>query len=120
MPTCDESITMKIEKESVLIPLLAVMVFTAASFAAIGDAAAQSGAANRDASRLRVLFLGNDGAGQSHDPVARINEIIPYLSQRGILITYTDDQTDIDPDRLAQFDVFMQYGNRGFRRPGSG
>lgn len=65
-------------------------------------------------SRLRVLFLGNDGENQSHDPVARINEVIPYLARQGILITYTDDQAELDPARLQRFDVLMQYGNRSF------
>jgi uncharacterized protein len=67
-----------------------------------------------DRSRLRVLFLGNDGAGTSHDPVARINEVIPFLSRQGILVTYTDDQDDLNSERLSRFDVLMLYGNRDF------
>jgi hypothetical protein len=65
-----------------------------------------------DGERVRVLFLGNDGAGSSHDPVARINEVIPFLSRQGILVTYTDNQEDLNPDRLRGFDVLMLYGNR--------
>lgn len=77
--------------------------------------AASSGGGEQD--RLRVLFLGNDGPGTSHDPVARINEIIPYLARQGILVTYTDDQEDLNPERLERFDVFMLYGNRNFLPP---
>ena len=78
------------------------------------DVGAPDAEARAERGRLRVLFLGNDGAGQSHDPVARINEIVPYLARQGILVTYTDDQTELNPERLGQFDVFMQYGNRNF------
>jgi putative membrane-bound dehydrogenase-like protein len=74
--------------------------------------AASSG--GEDRSRLRVLFLGNDGPGTSHDPVARINEVIPFLSRQGILVTYTDNQEDLNPARLGLFDVLMVYGNRNF------
>ena len=42
-------------------------------------------------SRLRVLFLGNDGENTSHDPVARINEVIPNLSRQGILTDCTGE-----------------------------
>jgi uncharacterized protein len=92
-------------------PCLALLFCTPLVHAQPG-ASADSSPANENRTRLRVLFLGNDGENQSHDPVARINEVIPYLSRRGILITYTDDQSDLNLARLQQFDVLMQYGNR--------
>jgi putative membrane-bound dehydrogenase-like protein len=93
---------------------VALIAYTGSQSSYAQPAAAARDSASRDAdrSRLHVLFLGNDGANQSHDPVARINELIPYLSRQGILVTYTDDQNELNLERLEHFDVLMQYGNR--------
>ena len=95
--------------------IFAVSCLALLCFASFENSRAQprTAFADGDRSRLRVLFLGNDGENQSHDPAARINEVIPYLSRQGILIAYTDDQTDLNLKRLQHFDVLMQYGNRG-------
>lgn len=63
---------------------------------------------------LHVLFLGDYGI---HQPAERIQEAIPYLAKEGIYVTYTDRQEDLNPERLANFDIFMFYGNRDYLPP---
>jgi uncharacterized protein len=63
---------------------------------------------------LEILFLGDD---EHHNPKARIQQVIPYLAERGIHIYYTDRQDDINLKNLKKYDGFMLYGNRSNLTP---
>jgi len=63
----------------------------------------------KEKEHLHVLFLGDKG---HHRPDLRIQQLIPYFASQGIRVTYTDRQEDINAGTLAQYDVFMIYGNR--------
>ena len=57
---------------------------------------------------IRVLFLGDKGP---HRPVERFELLQPALSSKGIELTYTDDMRDINPAKLAGYDVLAIYAN---------
>ncbi|MFO7845019.1 MAG: ThuA domain-containing protein [Balneolaceae bacterium] len=65
--------------------------------------------ADEDRSRLNILFLGDSG---HHRPDERVNDIIPYLSERGIHLHYTEQQEDLNLKNLNKYDALMIYGNR--------
>ncbi|MEX0639173.1 MAG: hypothetical protein WD094_01830, partial [Balneolaceae bacterium] len=65
--------------------------------------------AEQEANRLHVLFLGDGG---HHNPSGRVEQLIPYFAERGIQLTYTERQADLNPATLGKYDVFMMYGNR--------
>jgi putative membrane-bound dehydrogenase-like protein len=60
--------------------------------------------------RIKVLFLGDDG---HHQPNPRAKSILPVLAERGIDMFYTDDPSDLNPDKLRQYHVVMAYNNHG-------
>ncbi|MEW6157764.1 MAG: PVC-type heme-binding CxxCH protein [Verrucomicrobiota bacterium] len=61
-----------------------------------------------DAAGLRALFLGDNG---HHRPADRFKQIQPVLSQRQIVLEYTDKLTDLNPQKLAGFDCVVVYAN---------
>ena len=65
-------------------------------------------AANAGASRLKVLFLGDNG---HHQPSARAKEILPVLAQNGIDLYYTDEREDLNDAELDRYDAVMLYTN---------
>ena len=58
--------------------------------------------------RLNVLFLGDDG---HHRPAEQVVHIIPYMTERGINLFYTDRLDDLDPQTLRHYDVVAMYAN---------
>lgn len=58
---------------------------------------------------LKVLFLGDQG---HHRPADRAKQLIPVMKDRGIDITYTEDQADaLKPETLAKYDALIVYAN---------
>jgi len=72
------------------------------AFALIGVAVGTEGAP------VRVLFLGDNG---HHRPAERFKQIQPVLAAKGIELVYTDDLADLNPAKLAGFDVLAIYAN---------
>jgi len=60
-------------------------------------------------SQLDILFLGDSG---HHRPDLRVDDITPYLAERGIYLHYTDQQSDLNLENLNNYDALMIYGNR--------
>lgn len=58
--------------------------------------------------KLNVLFLG-DNAG--HQPAARFRQMQPELAKRNILLTYTDKVSDLNAEKLNQYDGLMIFAN---------
>src|SRR5688572_9501942 len=58
---------------------------------------------------LKVLFLG--GADGSHRPRARFDEFEPVMRQRGIVLTYTDQMSDVNAENLAKYGALLLYAN---------
>ncbi len=50
---------------------------------------------------LRILFLGDNGP---HRPASRFRLLQPALAKRGIELIYTDRLTDLNRQKLADFD----------------
>lgn len=61
-------------------------------------------------SHVKVLFLGD--AASHHKPADRFAQLQPVLAARGIDLVYTDKLDDLNPAKLAQFDVLAIYGNQ--------
>ena len=59
-------------------------------------------------SRLKVLFLGDNG---HHQPSVRAKEILPVLAQNGIDLYYTDEREDLNEAELDRYDAVMLYNN---------
>jgi uncharacterized protein len=57
---------------------------------------------------IRALFLGDRG---HHRPADRAQQLIPVMHDRGIEITYTEDQRDLNPLTLATYDALILYAN---------
>ena len=57
---------------------------------------------------LTALFLGDRG---HHRPADRAAQLIPVMHDRGIEVTYTDDQRDLNPSTLARYDALILYAN---------
>ncbi len=66
------------------------------------------GPGGRGSSRLRILFLGDNG---HHRPADRFRQLAPVLAKRGIDLTYTDKTADLDPATLGKYDGLMIYAN---------
>ncbi|MEX1010669.1 MAG: PVC-type heme-binding CxxCH protein [Balneolaceae bacterium] len=62
-----------------------------------------------DSRYLHALFLGDNG---QHQPEARVQQLIPYLSERGIQIHYTDRMEELNPENLNRYSLLITYGNR--------
>jgi len=60
------------------------------------------------ASRLNVLFLGDQG---HHKPADRFKQIKPVLAARGIELTYTEDVNALNPAQLGGYDALVIYAN---------
>ncbi|MEX2344566.1 MAG: PVC-type heme-binding CxxCH protein [Balneolaceae bacterium] len=74
-----------------------------------GSQSEQSVSNSEDQNQLNILFLGDDG---HHQPLPRAQQIIPYFSERGIQIHYTDRQEDLNSENLRNYDSVIMYGNR--------
>lgn len=57
---------------------------------------------------LSVLFLGDNGG---HQPRQRFDQLQPVLASRGIQLTYTDQVSDLNKDKLSQYDALLVYAN---------
>ncbi|MFO0915761.1 MAG: PVC-type heme-binding CxxCH protein [Pirellulales bacterium] len=60
------------------------------------------------AEALKVLFLGDNG---HHVPAQRFAQLEPVMAKRGIELTYTDQMTDLRPDKLNAYDALVLYAN---------
>lgn len=58
--------------------------------------------------RLRVLFLGDNG---HHQPTRRAKELLPVLASAGIDLFYTDRREDLNDAELDRYQVVMLYNN---------
>ncbi|HVX10593.1 MAG TPA: PVC-type heme-binding CxxCH protein [Pirellulales bacterium] len=67
-----------------------------------------SASAVDETSRIRVLFLGDQG---HHRPSDRFRQIQPVLARRGIDVTYTENAADLRPETLGQYDAVLLYAN---------
>ena len=61
-----------------------------------------------NAEPVKVLFLGDNG---SHRPKSRFAELEPVLRQRGIELTYTEDTSVLELQRLKRYDALAVYAN---------
>src|SRR3954470_4263207 len=59
-------------------------------------------------SRLKVLFLGDNG---HHQPNQRFRQIHPVLDKRGIELVYTDSASALNAKTLAPYDGLLIYAN---------
>ncbi|WP_340102543.1 PVC-type heme-binding CxxCH protein [Rhodohalobacter sp. 8-1] len=73
------------------------------------DASSQMESATDDRSQLDILFLGDTG---HHRPDIRVNDLTPYLAERGIYLHHTEHQSDLNLENLNKYDALMIYGNR--------
>jgi putative membrane-bound dehydrogenase-like protein len=55
-----------------------------------------------------VLFLGDNGP---HRPRERFEQLEPVLSKRGIALTYTNEVSDLNAAKLAEYDALVLYAN---------
>src|SRR6188474_1224245 len=62
----------------------------------------------RAASTLRVLFLGDTG---HHRPADRFKQLQPVLARKGIELEYTENLDDLNPAKLAGYDVLAIFAN---------
>jgi len=62
----------------------------------------------RPPTRLRVLFLGDNG---HHQPTRRAKELLPVLAGAGIDLFYTDRREDLNDAELDRYDAVMLYNN---------
>ncbi len=76
---------------------------------------APAGAQTAAPERLHVLFFGDEG---HHEPSVRVKQILPYMADQGISISYTERLAVFDPEVLARYDVVMLYGNSPRLSPG--
>lgn len=97
--------------------LLLIFMVSCATQQGIGESSAsetdntteQSVNGSSDRSQLNILFLGDDG---HHQPRERSQQVIPYFSERGIQLHYTEQQEDLNAENLKRYDSVMMYGNR--------
>ena len=82
-----------------VVGILAALVLTS------GAPRASSGAS---AEGVRALFLGDNG---HHQPALRARDFLPRMANRGIDVTYSDRQDDLDPDTLSSYDCLIIYAN---------
>ncbi len=57
---------------------------------------------------LRILFLGDNGG---HRPADRYADIRPILAARSIQVDYSDQLSDLNPRKLAEYDGLLIYAN---------
>jgi putative membrane-bound dehydrogenase-like protein len=57
---------------------------------------------------VRVLFLGDSG---HHQPRPRYDQIVEPFAHRNIKLTYTDKLSDLNAEKLANYDVLAIYAN---------
>lgn len=76
----------------------------ASLFAAVAVTAATAGVP----SKLRVLFLGDQG---HHRPADRFKQLQPVLAARGIEMVYSERMDDLSPGVLAGYDGVAIYAN---------
>ncbi|MDZ4701513.1 MAG: PVC-type heme-binding CxxCH protein [Rhodothermales bacterium] len=57
---------------------------------------------------IQVLFVGDSG---HHAPSDRLLQVLPYLSERDIYVTYTDELRDLNDQGLAHYDVVALFAN---------
>ena len=60
-------------------------------------------------SKLNVLFIGKQEPEKYHDPHARYLEFKAPMSDRGIIIDYTEDYSKVTDEGLKPYDVVMVY-----------
>ena len=58
----------------------------------------------------KLLFLG-DKTVRQHTPLVRYNIIKPVLAKRNITVDYTDELSDINSEKLANYDGLIVYAN---------
>ena len=88
-----------------LITTIGLAVLSALLCSASADAQSLGKTPNDE---LRVLFLGDDGP---HRPRERFAQLEPVMRARGVALTYTDDVSDLNADKLAQYDALLLYAN---------
>jgi hypothetical protein len=65
--------------------------------------------AQEPTTRLRLLFLGDEGP---HQAARRADELLPALAERGIDVTYTNDvDGTLNRQRLSKVDGLIVYAN---------
>ena len=64
----------------------------------------------------KLLFLG-DKTVRQHTPLVRYNIIKPVLAKRNITVDYTDELSDINSEKLANYDGLIVYANIDASRP---
>ena len=57
---------------------------------------------------VKVLFLGDRG---HHQPGPRFAQVTDFFSRRNIQAAYTENLADLNPARLAKYDVLAIYAN---------
>ena len=57
---------------------------------------------------IKVLFLGDEG---HHQPARRYAELEPVLESRGFDLTYTKLVSDLNAEKLTQYDALILYAN---------
>ena len=83
-----------------MLGLLTALLMAAAPTSVLGQSALPE--------RLNVLFLGDDG---HHRPAKQVVHILPYMTDRGINLFYTDHLEDLNPATLRRYDAVAIYGN---------
>lgn len=73
------------------------------------ERSAQTNDVQEDKNRLDILFLGDTG---HHRPNERVEDLTPYLAERGIIVHYTEHQEDLNLENLKKYDSLILYGNR--------
>ncbi|MCU0709930.1 MAG: ThuA domain-containing protein, partial [Pirellula sp.] len=60
------------------------------------------------AADLTLLFMGDNG---HHQPMRRFQQLAPELEKKGILLRYTDNMQDLNPQNLSKYDGLVLYAN---------
>jgi uncharacterized protein len=100
--SCQESIMRSGNSLSPIVRLCLVLAF------AWWILPVQPAAAQTDSSRLKLLFLGDNGP---HRPADRFGQLQPILERRGIDLTYTDSVDALNAQTLGGYDGLVIYAN---------
>lgn len=73
------------------------------------EQAPQSDQVSEERNNLNILFLGDTG---HHRPNERVEDLTPYLAERGIYVHYTEHQEDLNLNNLKKYDSLILFGNR--------
>ncbi|MEX0794283.1 MAG: ThuA domain-containing protein, partial [Pirellulaceae bacterium] len=85
--------------------VLAWLTFTALLAGNLSPALAEE---DKQDETIEILFLG-DRAG--HNPSARFRQFEPVMKERGIVLTYTEDLQDLNPETLKAYDGLLIFAN---------